>query len=371
MRITKKAVRKAKARKKAESGKATHRMPSKAPLSKNPVAEETAPLPDEFKGATRLVSGIWLPPKPLRRSWRSFDSLPARPPAQLYKYAQPNLAHIERAIIGGQVLFTNPLRFNDPFDCRDSKAEWKNPEAALRRGRAILENFPDFRSVLPLNKGEARRQHEEKMEQDPEFRENWLKECSETMLSHLNMGVCCLSANERSIQMWAHYAGNHTGVCYKFNLSGYKLLALPGSGRGIFPFFAILRVKYLEKFPPRENGELTPEGFPAEFSEKHREWGYEKEWRALMPDSKVPLGGNRLPPEWSPCQGAGFYHHRGTLDGVILGCRAAADFKKTVIDMANFRRIGVWEAKPKPDEYDFYISPRNQHAEEKDKQAED
>ena len=289
------------------------------------------------------------------------------PPARLYKYAPPNLAHIKSVIVDGQILFTNPLHFNDPFDCRKSRGEWKDPEAVIRRYHANMEAYKEagFRSSLNLNTEKERRQHEEKMKHDSEYRYNWLQETRELILSHLNMGVFCLTCNERSAQMWAHYAGSHAGVCYRFDMSRYELLIMSESGRGAFPFFIVSPVRYFDEFPARESVELVPEGVPMEFTDKHLDWNYEKEWRAFMPDCRTPLGGQYLPPNWSACQGAGFYHHRGILDGVILGCRAELDVEKEIIEMANFRNLGVWKAMPKIAEYDFDIFPCNQHAEEK------
>ena len=339
-------------------------------LEKNPIVAEAISQFPGIQNAVLSKSGRILVP-PESSSWVPLASLRTHPPlpAQLYKYAPPNLSHIESVIVGEQILFTNPLRFNDPFDCRRSRAEWEDPKSVIRHWRTRIEAYKKagFRSSLDLNTGEEREQHEEKMEHDPEYRNNWLREVHEIFLSHFNMGVFCLTLNERSIQMWAHYAGNHTGVCYKFDMSGYESLALPESECGTFPFFAVLPVSYSEEFPARENTKLSPEGFPKEFAEKHMGWSYEEEWRALMPDCKTDLGGQRLPPNWSACQGAGFYHHRGTLNGVILGCRAEATMKKKVIDMANLRKLGVWEARPKIAEYDLEILPRNQHAEEEDK----
>ena len=289
------------------------------------------------------------------------------PPPQLYKYAAPDLARIRSVIVDGQVYFANPLDFNDPFDCRMSRPAWSdNPEAALQRGEALLKQARDagHGDFEPLEEDARRR-----ILNDPEYRENHLRKKQEGLLAHFNMGVCCLTANEKSVQMWAHYAKNHTGVCYKFNMSGYELAATPESGGGIFPFSIVLRVDYLKVFPLRERMGFKPQEFPAvpaHFVEKHEGWKYEQEWRAFMFDSKVSLRGQRLPAEMSAYQGAGLYRHQGTLDGVLLGRRIETATEQEVISMANLRGLGVWKMIPKVNEYDFDLLPRNRRAEEED-----
>ena len=92
-------------------------------------------------------------------------------------------------------------------------------------------------------------------------------------------GVCCLTTKPDNLPMWAHYADNHEGVCYQFDLSGHASHALDGSVRSpCFPFTFLKPIRYQEKYRtilPEE--EIREDVFLA----KSKIWEYESEWRAL------------------------------------------------------------------------------------------
>jgi Protein of unknown function (DUF2971) len=93
--------------------------------------------------------------------------------------------------------------------------------------------------------------------------------------SKSGIGIACLSETYDNILMWAHYAGNYTGVC--FGYSAKKLLkGLPGSA-------ALVRLSYVDQ-PPLIYPSHTKDATSAArriLSQKQYNWFYEREWRVL------------------------------------------------------------------------------------------
>ena len=94
--------------------------------------------------------------------------------------------------------------------------------------------------------------------------------------SKSGIGIACLSETYDNTLMWAHYAGNYTGVC--FGYSAKKLLkGLPGSA-------ALVRLSYVDE-PPLTYPSHTKDAASAArriLSQKQYNWFYEREWRSLL-----------------------------------------------------------------------------------------
>jgi len=89
-------------------------------------------------------------------------------PKTLYKYYRPTSYNLE-SLREKYLYFTDPLKFNDPFDCISQK------------------------------------------ENDSKFRNN------QYSIYRENLGVCCFSTVKNNLQMWAFYTDSYRGFCVKFN----------------------------------------------------------------------------------------------------------------------------------------------------------
>lgn len=153
----------------------------------------------------------------------------------LYKYLPWNEKTIA-ALLGNYLWLTNPVDFNDPFDCN----------------RSMIFNYQ-----FTEEERNKKRNHFD------------------------NIGITSFSENKFCQLMWAHYAGNYNGIVLKFKAKNFSNLKKESQ----FEQIKLRKVIYPEKFEP----------FAAGFSFsnelmlfiKTKNWEYEKEWR-LVAELKEP-----------------------------------------------------------------------------------
>ncbi len=86
------------------------------------------------------------------------------------------------------------------------------------------------------------------------------------------LGATCLTENANDDIMWAHYGGNHKGICIEFDKSKA-------------PFNLFKKVEYTSKISTIQIDDLASmdmkiiEAFKANLFRKHNIWSYENEWR--------------------------------------------------------------------------------------------
>jgi Protein of unknown function (DUF2971) len=153
----------------------------------------------------------------------------------LYKYLPWNEKTIS-ALLGNYLWLTNPVDFNDPFDCNKSMV---------------------FNYQFTEEERNKKRNHYD------------------------NIGITSFTENKFCPLMWAHYTGNYNGIVLKFDANYFSNLK-----ESQFEQIRLRKVIYPEQF------KLLPAGFS--FSKelmlfiKAKNWEYEKEWR-LVADLKEPF----------------------------------------------------------------------------------
>jgi hypothetical protein len=174
----------------------------------------------------------------------------------IFKYLTTEIACI---VLDGSIRFTQPGAFNDPFELI--------PELYFPKEMGP-QDF-DFRFDVS-----APRRSSNEADLDEEFSHDYCHDvASRKILDELNksIGILCLSKNESSLLMWAHYAKNYSGVVIEFN-EGH-------------PFFKnIFDVEY-RKIRPKKNisyylDAKTPIPI-AELCVKPETWQYESECRLV------------------------------------------------------------------------------------------
>ncbi len=153
----------------------------------------------------------------------------------LYKYLSWNERTIA-SLLGNYLWLSNPVHFNDPFDCN----------------RSMIFNY-DFSEEERLKK------------------RNYFDD----------IGIISFTEKQFCPQMWAHYTGNYNGIVLKFKAKDFNKF----KNESQFDQIKLRKVIYPEQF------KQFPVGFS--FSKelmlfiKTKSWSYEKEWR-LVANLKKP-----------------------------------------------------------------------------------
>lgn len=252
-----------------------------------------------------------------RTSQEIIDDAKARWPGRLYKYRPPIKERISDVLIQNRMHFSQPSEFNDPSDCELRIVKEEDDIFLKQFRRFAADNDPD------LSDDEIDRQFHE-TEWDDLLHEH------EKQLD--DVYVHSLSEYGNLFNMWANYAGEHSGVCFE-----YSAKLRDNIFRDAFP--VVYGSPVLFPFPSTNKDDLTYELI----LRKSQRWQSEKEWRIL-----IPAEGSK-DREFEP----------EILTGLIFGSRATAGFIDQVLEMVAQRPqpLKLYRAVGKEREYGLDIVP--------------
>jgi hypothetical protein len=138
-----------------------------------------------------------------------------------------------------------------------------------------------------------------------------------------DIGISSFSDTRENELMWAHYAGNYTGICIEY----YPLRLMSELSRE----HKIVRVGYGDA-PPRISIKEKAIAERKMLSHKKFSWSYEREWRVLGPRGKAFISNDCV--------------HR-----VYLGIRMTPFRRKKLMRALNEKAISAWEMDVKAGEY--------------------
>jgi len=125
----------------------------------------------------------------------------------IYKYINIDIGKI--ALEASTIGFSNPLKFNDPYDCTTELIDTTDIPEEYRKSTTEqnLQNLGDADKNKLL----------EIMNTTPD---ELLAQTLSTAIAkeRSNWGVSCFSMNFNNILMWSHYTDKHLGICIGFNL---------------------------------------------------------------------------------------------------------------------------------------------------------
>ena len=266
---------------------------------------------------------------------------------ELYKYLTIDTL---KKVISGSIRFTQPGAFNDPFELL--------PEIYVPKSFSIEELKISFDVISQRRSPPVEELH-------PDFKSD---ECndftSRKILDSLNesIGILCLSKNQDSLLMWAHYADDYSGAVIEFD-DNHEF------------FQGKIDVEYRARRPINDISsyisadELVP---IAELCVKSDQWKYESEVRIArrLSDCKKIDDTNRFPIYVMDIP-------QDCIKSIILGERTSIDQQKEIWELiketnislylsaiANwgyeFRRDRIKSNNPYP-RCDPEISPRTAH----------
>lgn len=175
----------------------------------------------------------------------------------LYKFSSLEIA--ETIILTSTLKFSNPSRFNDPFDCDISRVsfEFSEDDPNISRELEIIKTqiYPN----VPFTK-----QHFEEGYKYAQI--DKIKRSS----------VCCFSRVNDNLLLWAHYADKHLGACLVFdNAIADKFVNIPADD------LSHVIVEY-KNFQPVNYFQDQILALKSLFGTKSADWSYEEEFRLVL-----------------------------------------------------------------------------------------
>jgi len=247
----------------------------------------------------------------------------------LYRYRHLNGEHRERTkkIITDSILyFANPSILNDPFDC---KVNYLLPFSVDKLKRQHVNQIKKYMPGLNRSQRRARATQNIRAMEPRKF----LHKMTETFQNTINgVGVLSLSATDRNILLWSHYAEGHTGLCLKFVATDQT------------PFFGrALPINYVSTYPEISITSSTDKQLDAFLLTKAIDWRYEEEYRII--DHDHGAGEKVFPAE--------------LLAGIILGARMTPDDRRTVVEWVSKRNypVELFEASIASGSFSLEIQP--------------
>lgn len=184
-----------------------------------------------------------------------------------------------------ELYFANCNQFNDPFDCKIYPSQFDIDFIVERADEKFFSK--DFT-----------REDLHKLMEDNEDMPTLIKIAQDKAL--IGIGIKCLTPKPDNLLMWAHYADNHRGVCFEFDITqDHELFD------NIFPII-------YSDFIPSVNLS-NREDIPKIYSTKSKHWEYEEEVRVMKGESRT------------------YKYNPRALRSIICGC----NMNKEKIDMIN------------------------------------
>jgi hypothetical protein len=271
----------------------------------------------------------------------------------LYKYTPVNTdEHMTRLrrLLAGQLYFSSPLHFNDPFEMSPLLVPPTRDE--MEKAFKLIGWEPDQMERAVRRRFVADVEHALAGQSKPAVSREWLE----------SIGVACFSTIGDDLLMWAHYATNHVGLCLGFD-SKYG------------PFSSARPVEYSSERPriPAVRVLQTDELLVRNvLLRKSEHWGYEKEWRAVKRPIRQDeldyysqlvnedhLKADEIADVLASEGGPGHYEFNPlAIRRVLLGARMPNDKKKEVIDLLRSQcpHVKIFEMQLDPRYFRLYMT---------------
>lgn len=186
--------------------------------------------------------------------------------------------YLRSLLENGDLKFTKPSEFNDPFDCCPTQFK-DGPEGPFPHavGDAMNRGVQDATSAVH--------------------------------------GIACLSLHPDKMLMWSHYGDQHRSVCVGFE-SEVLLSNAPTNSEGHRLYNSISQVQY---------SNIRPSPGEESFTQKSEEWAYEDEYRII---SSMKQG----EPVWGP----GVWQiPTDAIQEVVIGAGVLPDVERKIVALVH------------------------------------
>jgi hypothetical protein len=255
----------------------------------------------------------------------------------LYHWEKFVPEYIDQTLRTNRIHFSNPSKFNDPWDC---KPFYDTSDCYDSVGRMRLLDWVVYICKTRTDRSDSEiQQLRTDLDNNPDKLEKTINEISEKNgvgIDQLNR-VYCLGVDPKNILMWSHYAESHSGICYEFNVTNFNYIG------------AALKCDYLADYPKLEIHNNSDGHQLKPILSKADVWAYENEYRIV---SEEKLSSNT--PGMIITENSFLQLQDNSIASIIVGCRGKVDEVKQLVEGAN-SSIVVKTAKMVKNRYEIEI----------------
>jgi hypothetical protein len=264
----------------------------------------------------------------------------------LYKYCSPERLDI---LQNCQVRFTQPNKFNDPFELLPSYTDKVSSEYAFMNwGEGIDKSYRELRMAgfnLPAldkfeeSKNTSKEKILNRLSTDPYYANLMLWGSVYPLFSSIFVGVLCLTEKPNNLLMWSHYASSCKGFVIGFDTTNNWF----NGNTGHNGLYTIQKVKYDDKRPSEKLDEAI-------FA-KGKDWSYEEEWRIISAVHDCT----------QVSDGSDIFVKNFPMDSVvslIIGCKMRSKDRIELLKQSKkFPNAELYRSYPDPRKYEMEIYP--------------
>ena len=257
----------------------------------------------------------------------------AKLPEQIFKYVSSDRIDILEKLL---IRFTQPSSFNDPFEMRlpvDGHTPDKLDEALEIVNQRVYRQFvlaggaisyEEFRKI----QNAYNQSNMDRLKYDLPFQKRAATAYDFKKWDSL-VGILSLSAAEKNLLMWAHYADSNRGMLIEFD-SSHSFFNAPNLTDAEFDFGMLVEVFYSGNRPKKHIEKTSVLEEISMLKVKSDAWKNEKEWRVFQllerrheqkPNGYEVLYLFKLPPD--------------CIKRVVVGCNMDYLNRKRVVDAVN------------------------------------
>lgn len=213
-------------------------------------------------------------------------------PSILYKYKSFNQNSLDM-ILTGKVFFSSPLDFNDPLDCvplilNDEVNQDVGSTLGLLYKEKIKNQFKkalgnefnfDQVSETIMNYFEARADELVRLDFEQSPTTSTEQSIGRELIQYFDPGVLSLSESDRNHLMWSHYADEHRGYCFEYELPDsekddlFKVRYYNDS--------QAIKISEVNQLLSGGDSRLRTSIWNRMMVRKLSNWKYEREWRVI------------------------------------------------------------------------------------------
>ncbi len=230
-------------------------------------------------------------------------------PISIFKYCHLNNKNHMDNFIKNQIWLSNPLSFNDPYDCSvtyDSEKilniighsmfqevikDFSEEEMSISIRETIMSSNNPIKNLMSWLEEFVQSNPEAKVMLKNLYKE--IRDMQEYILKDFNekyrkkLKVSSFSENNESLLMWGHYSNNHEGFCIEYNLSSMD--ESENLKKYLFPVeYSNKRLDitdfYIDNVINKESKDIYRLIHSALY--KSEDWKYEQEWRFIISESE-------------------------------------------------------------------------------------